>query len=279
LDHQRNAANSKSTGQSAVPKSKYVQRNLDFQITQVSDCFIVSSEVSPAGAINLINYCWTVVLLLLHNGFLCRGYVTKGPISHTNEHFIGTGYHKALEHEANVTAFKREADERGTPFVEIDTVVCDYVDKNQPIPKVRAMTSFVSDDLGSTRFFSVFLGTLAGAALLLALIGIYGALSLSVGQRTREIAVRAAMGAERMSIFKLVMKESLLVVLVAEVIGMAGAMILGRFLSTLLFGVTPVDPITLATVGLVSAMTAFAASYVPTRSAMGVDPAIILRGE
>jgi putative ABC transport system permease protein len=153
------------------------------------------------------------------------------------------------------------------------------VDKNQPVPKVRAMTSFVSDDLGSTRFFSVFLGTLAGVALLLALIGIYGALSLSVGQRTREIAVRTALGAERMSIFKLVMKESLLVVLVAEVIGMAGAMILGRFLSTLLFGVTPTDPITLATVGLVSAMTAFAASYVPTRSAMAVDPAIILRGE
>jgi putative ABC transport system permease protein len=137
----------------------------------------------------------------------------------------------------------------------------------------------VSDDLGSTRFFSVFLGTLAGAALLLALIGIYGVLSLSVGRRTREIAVRAALGAERMSIFKLVMKESLLVVLVAEVIGMAGAMILGRFLVTLLFGVTPADPTTLATVGLVSAMTAFAASYVPTRSAMAVDPAIILRGE
>ncbi len=153
------------------------------------------------------------------------------------------------------------------------------VDKNQPIPKVRAMTSIVSDDLGSTRFFSVFLGTLAGAALLLALIGIYGALSLSVGQRTREIAVRAALGAERMSVFKLVMKESLLVVLIAEVIGMAGAMILGRFLSTLLFGVTPVDPTTLAAVGLVSAMTAFAASYIPTRSAMAVDPAIILRSE
>lgn len=153
------------------------------------------------------------------------------------------------------------------------------VDKNQPIPKVRAMTSFVSDDLGSTRFFSVFLGILAGAALLLALIGICGALSLSVGQRTREIAVRTALGAERMSIFKLVMKESLLVVLFAEVIGMAGALTLGRSLSTLLFGITATDPITLAAVGLVSAMTAVAASYVPTRTAMAVDPAIILRGE
>jgi len=153
------------------------------------------------------------------------------------------------------------------------------VDKNQPVPKVRAMTSFVSDDLGSTRFFSVFLGTLAGVALLLALIGIYGALSLSVGQRTREIAVRTALGAERMSIFKLVMKESSLVVLFAEVIGMAGTLTLGRSLSTLLFGVTGTDPSTLAAVGLVSAMTAVAASYVPTRTAMAVDPAIILRGE
>jgi predicted permease len=153
------------------------------------------------------------------------------------------------------------------------------VDKNQPVPKVRAMTSFVSDDLGSTRFFSVFLGTLAGAALLLALIGIYGALSLSVDQRTREIAIRTALGAAPMSIFKLVMKESLLVVLVAEIIGMAGALTLGRLLSTLLFGVTATDPITLAAVGLISAMTAVAASCVPTRSAMAVDPAIILRSE
>ena len=116
-------------GPKCCPQSKYVQRNLDFRITQVSDCFIVSSEVSPAGAINLVNYCWTVVFLLLKKGFLCRGYITKGLISHTDEHFIGTGYHKAFEHEANVTAFKREADERGTPFVEIDKIVCDYVDR------------------------------------------------------------------------------------------------------------------------------------------------------
>jgi putative ABC transport system permease protein len=71
----------------------------------------------------------------------------------------------------------------------------------------------------------------------------------------------------------------LLVVLFAEVIGMAGALTLGRSLSTLLFGITATDPITLAAVGLVSAMTAVAASYVPTRTAMAVDPAIILRGE
>ena len=168
------------------------------------------------------------------------------------------------------------------PVISFIPVIRDQIraiDKNQPVPRVRTMTSLVSDDLGSTRFFSVFLGTLAGAAMMLALIGIYGALSLSVGQRTREIAVRTALGAERMSIFKLVLKESLLVVLVAEVIGMAGAMTLGRFLSTLLFGVTATDPITLAAVGFVSAITAVAASYMPTRTAMAVDPAIILRGE
>jgi putative ABC transport system permease protein len=153
------------------------------------------------------------------------------------------------------------------------------VDKSQPVPKVRSMISFVSDDLSSTRFFSVFLGTLAGAALLLALLGIYGALSLSVGQRTREIAIRTALGAERMNIFKLVMKESFTTVLAAEIIGIAGAVTLGRFLSALLFDVSATDPVTLATVGLVLAITAVSASYVPTRTAMAVDPATILRGE
>ena len=153
------------------------------------------------------------------------------------------------------------------------------VDESQPLAKVRSMNSFVSEDLRSTRFFSVFLGTLAGAALLLALLGIYGALSLSVGQRTREIAIRSALGAQRMNIVGLVMRESLTTVLAAEIIGIAGAVILGRFLSTLLFGVRATDPVTLATVGLISATAAAYASYVPTRAALAVDPATILRGE
>jgi putative ABC transport system permease protein len=153
------------------------------------------------------------------------------------------------------------------------------VDRNQPLPKVRTIASFVSDDLASSRFFSVFLGGLAGVALLLALIGIYATLSLSVGQRSREFAIRMAVGADRLNITTLVLKDSLLIVVGAEVLGIAGALVLVRFLSTLLFGVKPMDPSILAAVVLLSGATALAASYVPARAATSVDPATILRGE
>ena len=152
-------------------------------------------------------------------------------------------------------------------------------DRNQPLPKVRALASFVSDDLASSRFFSVFLGGLACVALLLSLMGIYATLSLSVGQRSREFAIRMAVGADRLSITSLVMKDSLLIIIGAEVLGIAGALVLVKFLATLLFGVKPMDPATLAVVALLSGATALAASYVPARAATDVDPAIILRSE
>jgi putative ABC transport system permease protein len=151
--------------------------------------------------------------------------------------------------------------------------------RDQPLPKVRAMDSFVSDDLASSRFFSVFLGGLACVALLLALIGIYATLSLSVGQRSREFAIRIALGADRLNVISLVMKDSLRIIMGAEVLGITGALILAKFLATLLFGVKPMDPITLAAVAILSGTTALAASYVPTRAATDVDPAIILRSE
>jgi len=152
-------------------------------------------------------------------------------------------------------------------------------DRNQPLPKVRALASFVSDDLASSRFFSVFLGGLACVALLLSLIGIYATLSLSVGQRSREFAIRMAVGADRLSITSLVMKDSLLIIIGAEVLGIAGALILVKFLSTLLFGVKPIDPLTLAVVALLCGATALGASCIPARAATDVDPAIILRSE
>jgi putative ABC transport system permease protein len=153
------------------------------------------------------------------------------------------------------------------------------VDRNQPLPKVRPISSFVSDDLASSRFFSVFLGGFACVALLLALIGIYASLSLLVDQRSREFAIRMAVGANRLSITSLVIKHSLLIVIAAELLGIAGAFVLAKFLSTLLFGVKPTDHMTLVTVAVLSACTALGASYVPARAATDVDPAIILRSE
>lgn len=109
------------------PQSTYIQRDFDFKINQVSDCVIISSEISPASIINLVCHCNGVVDKLLIKGIMCRGYITKGKIYHDGEHFIGSGYHEVLSKEKEVCAFKREADERGTPYVEVDRIVCDYV--------------------------------------------------------------------------------------------------------------------------------------------------------
>jgi hypothetical protein len=114
-------------GPKLCPQSKFVQRDLDFRANNVSDCLVVSSEISPAGAINLINHCWALVIELMQIGAMCRGYITRGNIFHGDTNFVGTGYQKACENESQVTAFRRGADERGTPFVEIDQAVCGYI--------------------------------------------------------------------------------------------------------------------------------------------------------
>ncbi|MGQ0503222.1 MAG: hypothetical protein ACT4P0_11550 [Panacagrimonas sp.] len=109
------------------PCAKFIERNLDFRATQLSDCVIASAEVSPAGVINLLSHCAKIVLRLLKHGVMCRGYVTRGLVYHVDNQIIGTGYQSAYAGEAGVTAFKREADERGTPFLEVDRSVSDYV--------------------------------------------------------------------------------------------------------------------------------------------------------
>jgi hypothetical protein len=112
---------------STCPESTSVQRDLNFRITQISNCVVVSSEVSPAGVINLISHCWDAVTNLLAKGVLCRGYITRGSVFHTETQFVGSGYQKACKQEKNVSAFRREDEKVGTPFVEVDQIVCDYV--------------------------------------------------------------------------------------------------------------------------------------------------------
>lgn len=114
-------------GPMICPASTYVERNLDFCLTRISDCMIVSTEISPAGVINLLNHCWGAAMTLLHSGTMCRGYVTRGKIFHSDSHLIGTGYQFAYENEENVAAFKRVADEHGTPFIEVDPAICEFV--------------------------------------------------------------------------------------------------------------------------------------------------------
>lgn len=114
-------------GPTWCPASKRLSTDLDFQVSQVSDCVIVSAEISPAGALNLIGHCWRASMRLLQDGFMCRGYVTRGAIYHTETQFVGTGYLNALSGERDAKAFRLEADERGTPFVEVDPTVCEFI--------------------------------------------------------------------------------------------------------------------------------------------------------
>ncbi len=143
----------KKYGPITCPQSAYIQRDLNFILTQVSDCVIVSSEVSPAGSINLVNHCWKAVIKLLQKGIMCRGYITKGLIYHTDTRFVGSGYHKACAKEKEVAAFKREADERGTPFVEVDPVVCNYIKNSEDECVNKMFSGFVKQDREITALF------------------------------------------------------------------------------------------------------------------------------
>jgi hypothetical protein len=145
----------KKSGPIFCPESRYIQRDLNFKITQVSDCLLVSSEVSPAGLINLVGHCSTAVLKLLQKGKMCRGYISKGLIRHTDTspYPVGPGYEEVYSKEPIVAAFKHEADERGTPFVEVDSVVCAYAKECNDQCVKMMFSRMVKDDGNVTVIF------------------------------------------------------------------------------------------------------------------------------
>jgi putative ABC transport system permease protein len=150
---------------------------------------------------------------------------------------------------------------------------------NLPLARVRTLQEIYDKSLARTSFTLVMLAIASAMALLIGLVGIYGVISYSVSQRTREIGIRMALGAERGDTMRLVLGEGMLVILIGLAIGLAGSLALTRFLSSLLFGVTPTDPLTFAGVALLLAVIALAACYVPARRAMRVDPLLALRYE
>lgn len=131
-------ANYEKYGPICCPMAPRIERNLDFRVTQISDCVVVSAEASPAGLINLITHCWQVAISLLQIGVLCRGFVSRGLVYHTDTQVIGPGYQNTFKSEPSVTALQRKIDEVGTPFVEIDDGVVDYV-SGQPDECVKTM--------------------------------------------------------------------------------------------------------------------------------------------
>ena len=116
-------------GPTICPESRYESRDLRYQVTQVSDCAIVSAEVSPAGVVNLLAHVSACVYALMMKGKMVRGYVTRGNIYHKDNQFIGTGYQHAKSKEKEVKAFRISPNDGSTPFVELDPVVVNYIRK------------------------------------------------------------------------------------------------------------------------------------------------------
>ena len=127
-------------GPTTCPAAPRLRHDLDFRITRASDCVVVSSEISPAGVINLVSHCWKACVTLLTRGIMCRGYIKRGNIFHTEDTEIGTGLNDVVEREKKVSIFRGDSDERGTPFIEIDVDVIQFVE-HQPDECVKEMFS------------------------------------------------------------------------------------------------------------------------------------------
>jgi putative ABC transport system permease protein len=205
------------------------------------------------------------------------GDVKQGPLetaadAHTYESYAQLGAPLSLR-----VAVRGQADPAGLT-ADIRSVVRG-LDPQLALGNVRTMDEVISRSTASRRFSLVLVGSFAALALVLAAIGIYAVLAYSVVRRTHEIGVRMALGARGGDVVRLVLGQGLRVAAIGIVFGVAGALGLTRFLRTLLYEVQPTDPLTFAAVLLLLVSIAAAASYLPVRRAMRVDPMVALRYE
>jgi putative ABC transport system permease protein len=153
------------------------------------------------------------------------------------------------------------------------------VDAQLPVTKLETMSAVAASSFAERRFNMSLLSLFAGLALVLAAIGIYGVMSNAVTQRTQEIGIRLALGASTIDVLGLIVRNGLTLVVIGVAFGLAGAFALTRLMTTLLFGVTPTDGLTIFVVSAVLIAVALLACLIPARRATRVDPLVALRYE
>jgi putative ABC transport system permease protein len=153
------------------------------------------------------------------------------------------------------------------------------VDPNVPVHSINGMDEIIARSMADRRFAIELLGIFASVALLLAAVGIYGVMAYSFSQRTREVGVRIALGAQRFDILRMAISEGMRVVVIGLACGLAGAAILTRLFRSMLFNVAPADPLTFLSVSAILASVALLACYIPAQRATRVDPLAALREE
>src|SRR5262249_3549519 len=157
--------------------------------------------------------------------------------------------------------------------------VVSSLDPEIALGDVRTMGAAVHESLGPQRFNLILVGLFAVLAIFLAGVGVYGVLSYSVGQRTREIGVRVALGAQRSRVLAATIGEGMKLAMVGAAIGIVAGLALTRWMASLLYGITAHDPATFVGVAALVAIVSFLACYIPARRAMRVDPIVALRYE
>jgi putative ABC transport system permease protein len=153
------------------------------------------------------------------------------------------------------------------------------IDPDMPFGDINTLQAEIESNVSQPRFRTMLIGVFAALALILAAVGVYGLVSYSVTQRTREIGIRVALGAAPRQVMGPVVREGLVLAVAGIAIGLAGAFVAARALSAFLFGVGAGDPLTLSAVAAVMLLVALTASYIPSRRALKVDPVIALRAE
>ena len=153
------------------------------------------------------------------------------------------------------------------------------IDPDQPIRRAQTLQAAIAKTVAPLKFVTVLLALFAGLGLTLAIIGIYGVMSYAVAQRTQEIGIRMALGAQYNDVLKLVMSQGMMLTLIGIGLGLVCALVLTRVMASLLFEVRPTDTMTFAVVSISQAIIAMVACYVPARRATKVDPLVALRYE